>query len=320
MHPKRRLPHRVQTKKSQRHFSRIVLFVFVAVTVMVAGGYYFLNKPSDKLVEVKRIESLEKTIIHLEEEGLEEDGALLPPTLDEENEEAIMDDVFSDSELVQLYKVQEGVSSSNYWQWPLKQCAWSGSAIALVVHQEEILSPEDLHLLEKLGIPLTLAILPDQASYDRASSWAQSHDYGLFLSLPLLQPNTPKEMGDQLEDLLQGKKALRGVLSPSEGFSKEALEPLLLHLKRRGLVLLDRSSGDGTAWEEVSDKTLALSLKQDVLADSVASLPKIQKGSKPLIVTIPLKKQLLSKIVPWIKQQQKKGISFVGVTDLFCRP
>jgi hypothetical protein len=71
--------------------------------------------------------------------------------------------------------------------------------------------------------------------------------------------------------------------------------------------------------EEISEKILALYLKQDMFVDTAESLPKVEKNSKPLILTISLKKPLLSKIIPWIKQQKKKGISFVRVTDLFCK-
>ena len=277
----------------------MVLFVFVAVGVMIAGGgYYFLNKPVAEIIKPLDL--------------VREEVSLPPPTLNEENEEAIMDDVFVDSEVVQLYKNQD-----KYWRWASKKCAWSGPAIALVIQQEETLSPEDLQHLEKLDIPLTLAILSDQPSYDLASPWAKSHGDGLFLSLPPLESSAPKEMADQLESLLQGKKVLTGVLSSSDISSKETLEPLLLHLKHRGLVLID---GDKNGLgEEISEKILALYLKQDMFVDTAESLPKVEKNSKPLILTISLKKPLLSKIIPWIKQQKKKGISFVRVTDLFCK-
>ena len=306
MHQNRRLPHRIRTKKSQQHFSRMVLFVFVAVMAMVAGGYYFFTKP---VAEVAA--PLEST---------REESSLLPPLLDEENEEVIMDDVFADSEMVQLYKIQEGFSSSKYWQWPLKQCAWSGPAIALVVHQEKDLSQEDLQRLETLGIPLTLVIAPDQISYDLASSWAESQRHGLFLSFPLdrVQFLSSKEMGDQLEKLLQGKKILTGVLGSMEGpLNQEALTHFLLHLKHRGLVFLDGSQTERGVLNEISHKTLALSLKTDLKMDNFLSLPPTT-NTHPLIVNVSLKATHLSKIISWIKQQKKKGTSFVLATDLFC--
>jgi hypothetical protein len=281
----RRLPHSVQTKKSQRHFSSIVMFIFLVMTVMVLGGYYFLypQSPVEKIIEPTVVEEPQE----------------IPSLGDEGNEESIMDDIFSDAEVVQLYKMLENPGHTfPYWQWPLKQCVWSGPAVSIVVDGTKTVSPFDLETLEKLDVPLTLAV--DEKTYETVHAWAAVHGHSIFLALPPLDPAlSSKELGDYLDKMLQGKSHVMGVMGAFPN-NPEFAEALILHVKHRGLVFLDTAEhGMGS---EISQKVLALYLKVG-----------------PEILVQALHKNPLKKLGAWIKKQKKKKVSFVLATGLLCR-
>ena len=170
--------------------------------------------------------------------------------------------------------------------------------------------------LEALGIPLTLAILPDQDSYMKIHDWAVAKRHDVFVTLPmepqdmrqlppavkaedvLTMKASPKAMADYLDALLKGKAVLGVASRMGSAFTQnvDAMEKLLLHLKQRGLVFLDALTTGKTVTEKISQKVLALSLRRHLHWDQVVQkFDATLKTHKRILIYVPLKSDVLKK-------------------------
>ena len=328
---KRRLPSKIGGGRPKQDFFLVLAFIILAVSAMFLGGYYFLKKHERQYQESTMI--VPKPI-----DAVQESSSPAPEPLEEQGDTAILEDVFSDSELVQIYKTKG--KKSTYWQLPMKQCAHKGPSVVLAVHQGKDLTKEDFAALDALGVPVTLLILPDQASYDQAYPWATTQGHDLFLSLPMepsdmtqlpasVEKNTvlmgsmsPKAMADYLDGFLADRKVLGIASRMGSAFTVDcdAMEKLLLHLKQRGLVFLDAVTTGQTVTEEISKKVLALSMRRHLHWEQVKEkFEGMLKTHRLLLIYVPLKARVLKQLRPWI-QKQKTRVAFVRAQDWFCSP
>lgn len=325
----RRLPSKIHPKKNRKDSGFLLLFVLCA-TLLGAGATYFLLQPvqnppsSSSIKEVGDLEAKEPPLLWS------------PKNIrDEGDEDELMDHLFNDSEVVQLYKARDLVDEKreDYWTWPLLKCKEKGRHGALMVTHTTSLKERDLQRLKKLSIPLSFSVSSEKGAYKKLLSPEFSSQVSFFLELSafpfsLSDEKINEKLNQWLESLIADKPHLKGVITPWKGEkiqNKEFMERLLLACRARGLLLIDPLMDSKSAGENASQSTLSLYVKRHGTLQfkdhsSFIRLQKMIDKDSPFIIFISLHDLLSSRGRHWIQQQKKKGVHFIKITEIFCDP
>ncbi len=285
----RRLPSSIRPQKKQQSFWGVFLFIVCVGITSGFGIYYFLKKQL----------TLDTPIAKEIQVDLEDTGIPIIPKTSEENREesALIDDLYKTSEVVQLYRAQDSSSKNyDYWRYSLHKKG-PESSCAIIITGTDNLGKKDIKRLESMRVPLTVL-----SSIENKPSWS------FVCPIKIKNDLSFEDMGKDLDHQINDRSCI-GVIS-SDSYSSLTLEMLLMHLKQRGLVFIEDAQVFSPLLEDVSYKTLALSLK----TEKEASQRKI-KGKK--LIAFSVENFLSPKGRRWIESQKKQGVHFVRLDQLF---
>jgi hypothetical protein len=297
MKPNRRLPRHI--RPSKKSFSASWIFLSILCLTLFGGisTYHFLREKEAAPIPPS-----------LPKKALVEDTSFVPKAEDDTTEDfALIEDLYRDAEVVQLYKSQESPSKEyDYWRYAIENKKLEKSLCAILIVDFKDFDKKVFKKLLHISAPLTFALSISDKAYAPLKGIERKKDWSFAYPLKIDEGLSFKEIGDALDQQNVDAASYTSILT----FDSKEIEKLLIHAKQRGLVLVDGSSLPEKTLDDLSYKNLALALK----ATSFLKHEKL-KGKKVIILSL---KDLLSpKGKKWIRFQKRHGVQFVSLSKMF---
>lgn len=332
--------------RKKKKLSFTVLFAVIGVLcVGISVAFWKTHTPRDI---VPKKEPPKFLAIH-ESEQLPFD------TLEEKEEEVLAVQSQEQSDLTEIFKMQEGQKQRPYGTylytptWMKNCCSWKGKPtqnnISIIIDDVEFASSKEWNMIRKIRAPLTFVLSSYGQRTQNIIKKARKASREVLVYLPLAPHNkkivrpshiscwiTPNTSNGKLTEMLNKKlKISSGIMGFTNYFptqcwtQKNTLEKLFTHLRKKGAVFLDTPHAPSRIGKMARTFNVPY-LKRDItlypdtssLEKSLKILDKKLKKQHYLIIAVKPYPALLRKLMVWMKKHEKDPkTSFVPLSIIF---